>query len=41
MRGVGGVLGGMSLEQVQPFWAHMSKYKLEKSLERAILGVPV
>ena len=27
------MLGGMSLERVEPFWTHVSAYKLKKSLE--------
>ena len=33
MRSVGRVLGGMSLEQAEPFWAHVTAYKLQSSLE--------
>ena len=27
MRSAGGVLGGTSLEQVEPFWAYVAAYK--------------
>ena len=37
MRDAGGVLGGMSLERAEPFWTHMSAYKLQ-SLEMGNLG---
>ena len=33
MRSVGGVLGGMSLEQTEPFWDYGTAYKLQNSLE--------
>ena len=39
MRGAGGVLRGMSLERVEPFWFHMSTYKLQKSLEMGNFGI--
>ena len=38
MRGAGVVLGGMSPEQAEPFWAHMSAYKPPKALKWAIVG---
>ena len=32
------MLGGMSLEQAEPFWTHVSAYKLPNSLEMGNLG---
>ena len=38
MRGVGGVLGAMSLERAEPFWTHLRAYKLKKGLEMGNFG---
>ena len=38
MRDARGVMRGMSLERAEPFWTHMSAYKLQKSLEMGNFG---
>ena len=39
MRGAARVLGGLSLEQAEPVWTHMSTYKLKKALKMGNFGI--